>query len=176
MPRRFPKENHVALEDYSAEELSLIAATRAVTHFDLDFGPGLRAQLATCIDERHANRIPQENAALAVNLLEQAVDRMAERLMGEASEQGYHGEQGTTLTAADFQIERDSVVSSQEKRQTVEAELANLTGMPELKKMLSDVRKQALYVVEGVIPRPWRGRSTWCSQGTPAQGKALQPG
>ena len=62
----------------TSDDLALIVETRAISHFDLTFEPGLRIQLSSTISERYKSRIPQENAALAVNLLEQAVDKMAE--------------------------------------------------------------------------------------------------
>ena len=65
----------------TTDDLALIAETRAISHFDLTFEPGLRTQLSSTISERYKSRIPQENAALAVNLVEQAVDKMAERLI-----------------------------------------------------------------------------------------------
>ena len=65
----------------TTNDLALIAETGAISHFDLAFGPVLRTQPSSTISERYKSRIPQENAALAVNLVEQAVDKMAERLI-----------------------------------------------------------------------------------------------
>ena len=161
------------LEDYSCESLALIAETRAASELGLTFGTTaesrseLRSQVATLIEERYAARIPQENAALAVNIVEAASCMMAERLMGCE----YDEATATILTAADFGIEEDRVADSLEKREAVEKELQQLTGMGELKQMLNGIRKQALYVERGGNPKVLQRSFNLCLLGNPGVGK-----
>ena len=168
MRRRFPEENLVVLDDYSADELAEIAARRAASHFELTFEAGLQATVAKVISERYAARIPKENAALAVNIVERAVDMMANRLMSCAE---YTEETACTLTRADFGIEMTDSERLHAKRIAVEAEVDALIGMEELKGMLRDIKKQALYVERGGNRKALERSFNMVLTGNPGVGK-----
>ena len=77
--RRFPHSIH--LEDYSMLELVCIAEQVAETTFGMRFSEGLGTLLENHIAKEYGNIVHQHNAGLAVNLVEDAVGRLAARVV-----------------------------------------------------------------------------------------------
>ena len=142
LPRRFPMRLH--LTDYAPSDLALIAEKVAVERFGCQFEAGLGARLATLIEERYAAEISQLNGGLAVNLVEAATARLAERCMDGAI---FAGPEAETLTADDFGV--DELTADAVKRAAVEAEIEALVGMAEAKTLFNKVRKIAKFVENG---------------------------
>eukprot|EP00927_Polykrikos_kofoidii_P040267 TRINITY_DN34456_c0_g1_i1.p1 TRINITY_DN34456_c0_g1~~TRINITY_DN34456_c0_g1_i1.p1 ORF type:complete len:1702 (-),score=292.40 TRINITY_DN34456_c0_g1_i1:339-5444(-) len=79
LARRFPNRLH--LDDYSPAELAAICETAASQKHQRAFEPGLRDKLARHIEHFFWRDIPQQNAGLAVNMTEQALDRQIVRIV-----------------------------------------------------------------------------------------------
>lgn len=80
LARRFPQRLH--LDDYTPAELAEICEKKAEKH-ERFFEAGLREKLATHIQNFYWRDIAQQNAGLAVNLTEQALDRQIVRLVSK---------------------------------------------------------------------------------------------
>jgi hypothetical protein len=78
LKRRFPGEVH--LSDYTPDELAKIARHYAKDKMQLDFEEvDLEARLAKQIEEQHSIRMNNENASLAIHLVDDALTRRADR-------------------------------------------------------------------------------------------------
>ena len=104
LPRRFSKQIH--LDDYTAQEIALIAKKVAETRFDLRVppelvGPDGIGQLAEWIECRHGHEIHQHNGGLAVNLTEKAFINLSSRVVTENITDG----NDNLLCASDYGIE-----------------------------------------------------------------------
>jgi len=142
LPRRFPNQAH--LSDYTPEELADIAETAAQDRFGLTFEPSLKEKLAVHITDHYISQIPKQNGGLAVNLTEEAMGRMAKRVITDGV---VSGNATTTLTAADFAIAAET--DSEEARRLIEEEIQALVGMAAGKAIFDDMRKRVLYVERG---------------------------
>ena len=78
IPSRFPKSLH--LSDYSAAELAQVCTLVAKKRFNLVLEAGLEDRLAKHIADYYPFQIPEQNARLAVNLVEAAVEKQMDRL------------------------------------------------------------------------------------------------
>ena len=81
LSRRFPQRLH--LDDYSPAELAAICEMVARTRHQREFEPGLRDKLELHIANFYWRDIAQQNAGLAVNLTEQALDRQIVRIVSK---------------------------------------------------------------------------------------------
>ena len=142
LPRRFPNQAH--LSDYTPEELADIAETAAQDRFGLTFEPSLKEKLAVHITDHYISQIPKQNGGLAVNMTEEAMGRMAKRVITDGV---VSGNATTTLTAADFAIAAET--DSEEARRLIEEEIQALVGMAAGKAIFDDMRKRVLYVERG---------------------------
>lgn len=79
LARRFPSRLH--LDDYTPGELAAICEMTSRTRHQRDFEPGLCQKLARHIENFYWRDIAQQNAGLAVNLTEQALDRQIVRIV-----------------------------------------------------------------------------------------------
>ena len=79
LPRRFPLQLH--LEDYSPENLGEIAEQAAKDRFEMRFESGLATRIVNYIKQFRMHDIQKNNAALAINLVEQAMGSLAGRVM-----------------------------------------------------------------------------------------------
>ena len=144
LPRRFPKQVH--LDDYTPAEVAQIAETAATERFRAHFEDGLRDKLVTFIEENYGSQIKQHNGGLAVNLTEEAMGNLAERVMGE----GIFGtEAATTLIAADYKIMEKEADELIKLREDVESEIQGLVGMAAGKSLFDDMRQRVQYVENG---------------------------
>ena len=73
LARRFPLRLH--LPDYNPSELALVCQRKALSEFERTFSPGLLPLLGNHIRDFYSRDISKQNAGLAVNLTERAVDR-----------------------------------------------------------------------------------------------------
>ena len=97
--RRFPKQ--LTLPDYTPNELAKIASFVTKHRFDMNLDVGVERKIQNLIHEKCFNSIPKLNASLPIQMVENAIGQMAERLCTEdiLSEAAY-----TTLIHEDFQI------------------------------------------------------------------------
>merc|ERR1712151_1317697 len=112
------------LPDYSVAELVQIAEKIAQERFSLKFEAGLAPKLARHIEEKHLVDIKQQNASLAVGLVERAVEMLTCRLVeNDASCDRKE------LIPADFGISASVENDEEVARQRIQAELQSLVGM-----------------------------------------------
>ena len=79
LQRRFPKRLH--LNDYSALELAQIMSSYSIHQFEKSFHNDLTlVRLETFIKTFHSTKMPKFNAGLAVELVEQAVQKQTARI------------------------------------------------------------------------------------------------
>ena len=147
--RRFPLRLNLA--DYTCPELAAICRKVAFENFGKAFEPGLEKRLAEHIDEKHAREIAQHNGGLAVNLTEEAVDELSERLVGLLESNPTMGKDelvrlSQQLIASDFGIiEVPQLVREQEK-QKIDEEVSKLIGMDNAKQKLREFKGLMDYV------------------------------
>ena len=172
LPRRFPHTIH--LENYTTHELSRIAMHVAQSRFSRDFEPGLTEKLSEHIKLQHSKDIGEQNGGLSVNLVESAVTNQEDRIMLELEQlkanddgnnhiaDGNHSDnefknteeaekailsQRGTLKEIDFDISNVAEIGgSEEEKAAVEAELASLIGMKNVKKFFHRMRDTAQFV------------------------------
>ena len=163
LPRRFPHTIH--LENYSTDELSRIAAHVAKSRFSRTLDPDLVEDLASHIGVHYSKSMSEQNGGLAVNLVEYAVTNQENRIMSELEElQGEDEddvvedassraaesailEQRSVLKKIDFDIsENPELGASEEEKIAVEAELASLIGMDNVKQFFHRMRDTAQFV------------------------------
>ena len=143
LARRFPLRLH--LPDYTAQELALVCEIKAKTAFDRILAPGLVPALASHIRDFYSRDIPKQNAGLAVNLTERAVDSQISRLVdtndwdGSPAEStqaslkrtktGFLNDERNLLKHIDFGIHETPTLGDAEERQRIRAEVDSLIGM-----------------------------------------------
>ena len=79
MPRRFPQTLHLA--DYTPQQLAVICRKVAKSRFGMSLAPDLEEKLVEEFEGRYFVDIANQNGGLAVNLVETATGRLAERIM-----------------------------------------------------------------------------------------------
>ena len=79
MPRRFPQTLHLA--DYTPQQLAVICRKVAKSRFGMSLAPDLEEKLVEEFEGRYFVDIANQNGGLAVNLVENATGRLAERIM-----------------------------------------------------------------------------------------------
>jgi SpoVK/Ycf46/Vps4 family AAA+-type ATPase/DNA polymerase III delta prime subunit len=82
LPRRFPTQLHLA--DYTAEELTSIAVSRAASFYDMTIAAGVEDKLTHALRTRWASDTKGSNGGFAVKLVEDAVGRLASRVSKQA--------------------------------------------------------------------------------------------
>ena len=90
LPRRFPQTLH--LDDYTPAQLAQICRKVAEDRFNMTFEAGLEQKLIGEFEGKYYVDIPRQNAGLAVNLVEKAVGRLAQRVVESASTAGSSSE------------------------------------------------------------------------------------
>lgn len=198
LARRFPSRLH--LDDYAPAELAAICETASRSKHQREFEPGLREKLATHIENFYWRDIAQQNAGLAVNLTERALDRQIIRIVskypqafqvlgGAASPGGSPTEPAvmlrqrstrglqqikdevTVFTAADFGIEERPTLGDPELRQQVQAEVQRLTGMANVKTFFQEMGRTVAFVERGGDPRVLQTSLNLRLTGNPGTGK-----
>jgi len=167
LPRRFP--HALQLANYTPSELASIAQHVAKARFSRTFEDGLEEKLAKHIKHKYRKDIDEQNGGLSVNLVESAVTNQEDRIMCEfeqsqelllaSSSSAVISEEETrqatqaivdskkVLLAIDFGIKDTPELGTTEKEQKeVEAELASLIGMDNVKKFFHKMKNQALFV------------------------------
>jgi hypothetical protein len=106
--RRFGNRLH--LQDYNPLQIAQICETVARDRFNFDFpttpaanGKTILAEVSMHIQKKHAHEIHNHNGGLAVTLTEQAVGRLAQRVV----QQDIHGAGACVLLAEDYGISPD---------------------------------------------------------------------
>jgi SpoVK/Ycf46/Vps4 family AAA+-type ATPase len=80
LERRFRGSLH--LPDYTPAELAQICVGVARSRYDKEIGPSVQEALAVHIKNYYHREIPTQNGGLAVNIVEAALERQADRLAG----------------------------------------------------------------------------------------------
>jgi len=197
LARRFPNRLH--LDDYSPDELAAICEMTARQKHQRDFEPGLKEKLARHIENFYWRDIPEQNAGLAVNLTEQALDRQIVRIVSKyphafqvpnvraastaagAPSQIVRQRSGiglqeakqaaTIFTAADFGIEERPILGDPEMRAQVRAEVASLIGMANVKHFFEELSSCVAFVERGGDPKVLRTSLNLRLTGNPGTGK-----
>lgn len=198
LARRFPNRLH--LDDYTPEELAHICEMTARVKHQREFEPGLCEKLATHIKNFYWRDIAQQNAGLAVNLTEQALDNQIVRLVSKypsafsvPTGRGPGGpgivlveplvrqrsnvsiqqvkEEVTIFTAADFGIEERPSLGDPELRERVKEEVARLTGMGNVKAFFQEMARTVAFVERGGDPRVLQTSLNLRLTGNPGTGK-----
>eukprot|EP01051_Picozoa_sp_SAG22_P008285 SAG22_NODE_622_length_8493_cov_196.309864_7_plen_1412_part_00 len=144
LPRRFPHLVHLA--DYTPAEVARIAINKLTEReTPVPMQEGLQEALATHIEEKHAHEIPQHNAALAVNLVEGALGRRAQRVhkLVQAGEDVGDVNQ-VLILKDDFGI--GVKPGDVEEQEQIDRMVENMIGMQEAKAMFLKVKKKVEYV------------------------------
>ena len=102
--RRFPLRLH--LQDYDSHVLARIGARYAESRFSLALGKGVEGFLAKRIATCHKQEMEQQNASLPIRLIELAIERMAERVLGDDTSDD--SSTGTDEEEMDSSMEGDS--------------------------------------------------------------------
>merc|ERR1719224_386532 len=152
LPRRLPQSFH--LPDYTPRQLVKIMRRVSVDRFDVEIADELDdARLEEHIASEHGHEISQHNAALAINLVEKAVNRMSQRELKAMQRVGSGaGASDSTeaLVAADFGIDVDEDGRGAEEiaaaRAAIDAEFAALVGMGAVKAWFKELRARVEYV------------------------------
>jgi SpoVK/Ycf46/Vps4 family AAA+-type ATPase len=150
LSRRFPLR--LDLPDYTSAELALIAKKVAHERFGFSFEACLVNKLERHIEEEHRQEVRTHNAALAVGLVERAVERMTCRLMDKVSSP--EGDD-TMLIAADFSIQEANLLEmrAKEEQRKIQEELDLLVGMNGPKEHLRKLSKKIEFVRLGGSPK-----------------------
>jgi len=152
LPRRLPQSFH--LPDYTPRQLVKIMRRVSVDRFDVKIADELDdARLEEHIASEHGHEISQHNAALAINLVEKAVNRMSQRELKAMQRVGSGaGASDSTeaLVAADFGIDVDEDGRGAEEiaaaRAAIDAEFEALVGMGAVKAWFKELRARVEYV------------------------------
>ena len=167
LPRRFPRT--ISLADYTPKQVAEIAAKAAGPRFGLAFADpeSLVKKLERRIADEHAADIPKQNGGLAINLLEQAVNRRLQRLMRD----GGGALADELLIAEDFGIVETPVVAVAELKDAVDAEIDALIGCDQAKDFIKDIKAKVAYVEAGGNPVVLRTCLNVVITGNPGTGK-----
>mmetsp|Transcript_53729 Transcript_53729/g.136414 ORF Transcript_53729/g.136414 Transcript_53729/m.136414 type:complete len:1005 (-) Transcript_53729:237-3251(-) len=151
LSRRFPLR--LDLPDYTSTELALIAEKVARERFGYSLEVGLVKKLERHIEEEHRQDIRTHNAALAVGLVERAIERMTCRMMEKVALS--RGDDDATLVAEDFGIQDTTLaeIKAKEEQQSVQRELGSLVGMDAPKEHLRMLSKKIEFVRMGGSPK-----------------------
>jgi hypothetical protein len=165
LPRRFPHNIH--LDNYTSSQLSSIALHVSQSRFSRNFASGLKEKLSKHITQQYIKDMSEQNGGLSVNLVESAVTNQEDRIMAELEhlrEIDVHGnemeltatqllkekqilKQRLVLTTADFDInDTPNLGESDQAKAEVEAELASLIGMKNVKAFFHRMRDAAKFV------------------------------
>eukprot|EP00929_Paragymnodinium_shiwhaense_P084266 TRINITY_DN45038_c0_g1_i1.p1 TRINITY_DN45038_c0_g1~~TRINITY_DN45038_c0_g1_i1.p1 ORF type:complete len:1715 (-),score=390.58 TRINITY_DN45038_c0_g1_i1:162-5306(-) len=197
LARRFPNRLH--LDDYTPAELATICQTIARQRMQRDFPAGLEERLAEHIEHFHWREIPQQNAGLAVNLCEQALDRQIVRIVarhptafstvlghkagdkqpGLASHVHSHTtvslqdlrEEASVFAPSDFGVEEAPTLGLPEHRARVQKELDRLVGMENVKAFFHEMAKTVAFVERGGDPKVFQTSLNLRLTGNPGTGK-----
>jgi len=164
LARRFPLR--MDLPDYTVSELVAIAEKVARDRFSLSFQAELAPQLARLIEEKHSRDIGQQNASLAVALVERAVEMLTCRFVDSCAICDCK-----ELIPADFGISATVENEEEAARQRIEAELQSLVGMAEPKEYLQKLMKRAEFVRRGGNPAVLQVCMNLVLTGNPGTGK-----
>jgi SpoVK/Ycf46/Vps4 family AAA+-type ATPase len=114
LERRFRGSLH--LPDYTAAELAQICTRVAKSRYEKELAPGLEEALAGHIQDYHHREIASQNGGLAINIVEAALEKQADRLAktfqagaGETDMQALK-KAARMLVPCDFAIE-DEIIS-----------------------------------------------------------------
>lgn len=168
LDRRFPQRLH--LRDYSKDQLAEVCRIKA-RGFGRTFEPGLLEKLAKHIGDFYHREIPQQNAGLALNLTEKAIDQQIERLVahfgGGSLSQDDRGTDlertlswgsvgaaemkamSRILTADDFGISEQPTLGDEEEKEQVLAEVDAMIGMENIKQYFRNIEQSVRYVEQG---------------------------
>ena len=165
LDRRFPQRLH--LRDYSKDQLAEVCRIKA-RGFGRTFEPGLLEKLAKHIGDFYHREISQQNAGLALNLTEKAIDQQIERLVGHfgggSADRGGDLERtlswgsvgaaemkamSRVLTADDFGISEQPTLGDEEEKQQVLAEVDAMIGMDNIKQYFRNIEQSVRYVEQG---------------------------
>ena len=147
LDRRFPQRLH--LPDYSPLQIAQVCAIKARRMFDRTFENGLEERLAGHIRDFHARDIPQQNAGLAVNLTEGAVERQIDRLVTSGSSESSLQLDSRTLTAVDYGVSETPTLGDAEEKVKVLDAVDKMIGMANAKSFFRQITKSVSYVENG---------------------------
>lgn len=178
LDRRFPSTGWLELPNYTSDELARISEVVATSRFDKQFAPGLLPCLSKHISDFHHRDIAQQNGGLAVNLTEQAVNKQIARVFdtfkerlermdtvpegpaGRAEREALNREmsvKAAVLEPPDFGIESGGPsLGRNELKLKVEAKIASLVGLENVKTYFADMARRAAYVERGGNPQALR--------------------
>eukprot|EP01051_Picozoa_sp_SAG22_P010407 SAG22_NODE_936_length_6422_cov_3.290843_1_plen_1340_part_00 len=166
LPRRFPKE--ISLPDYTPEQIAHIALNAAGPQFGLRFADDtLVEKVGKHIGDVHRADIARQNGGLAINLLEQAVNRRLARLM----QAGGGTVADDCLTAEDFGIVEVVAEDRATMKAAVDAEIDALVGCANAKAFIKDIKAKVAYVEAGGNPTVLRTCLNIVITGNPGTGK-----
>ena len=119
--------------------------------FGKTFETGLEKRLAEHIEENHAREISQHNGGLAVNLTEEAVDNLSERLVElmEANPDMDKDEVVSlshVLIASDFGIVEVPQLVREQEKEAIDEKVSKLIGMDNAKQKLLEFKGLVDYV------------------------------
>lgn len=168
LARRFPLR--LDLPDYTSAEIALIAEKVARERFGFPLEAGLAEKLQRHIDEEHRQQVRSHNAALAVSLVERAVEKMTCRLMEQIPSLSGESEM---LIAADFGIHDASAleVKLKEEQQQIQNELDLLVGLDGPKEHLRKLSRKIEFVRLGGSPKLLDSCMNVILTGNPGTGK-----
>lgn len=172
MQRRFPQAIH--LPDYDADQLAEIAVQVAKERYGARFEDGLQAKLAQYMRDQLRAEIPRENAALAVKLVDQAMQMYALSICAEpelAATLSRTDAVGIVLTEQHFKLNETTVEGKLAEQRKVVEEIDALIGMASLKEYVRRIRKTVEYVDQGGDPKVLQGCLNLVLTGNPGTGK-----
>ena len=198
LPSRFPKSLH--LSDYSAAELAQVCTLVAKKRFNLVLADGLEDRLAKHIADYYPFQIPEQNARLAVNLVEAAVEKQMDRLGAAWATEAQLRAQCTNpsrllssslppsrltttrleeycriLTDADFGISVGPTRGDLEERRKIEAEVQGMIGMPSAKAFFEETRQLVQFLEAGGNPQILRTSLNMVITGNPGAAMVVPP-
>jgi SpoVK/Ycf46/Vps4 family AAA+-type ATPase len=190
LDRRFPSRLH--LQDYSRHELARVCEVKA-RGFGRNFEPGLLKKLAKHIGDFYHREIPQQNAGLALNLTEAAIDRQIERLVEQFSDvpsqpgdsdggetltrtlswvpAAQIREESRTLTADDFGISERPSLGDEDLKVRVLQEVDAMIGMSNAKAFFQQIATSVAYVEQGGNVQLLKTSLNMVITGNPGTGK-----
>ena len=198
LPSRFPKSLH--LSDYSAAELAQVCTLVAKKRFNLVLEDGLEDRLAKHIADYYPFQIPEQNARLAVNLVEAAVEKQMDRLGAAWATEAQLRSQCTNpsrllssslppsrltttrleeycriLTDADIGISVGPTRGDLEERRKIEAEVQGMIGMPSAKAFFEETRQLVQFLEAGGNPQILRTSLNMVISGNPGAAMVVPP-
>lgn len=163
LSRRFPLR--LDLPDYSVQDIAQIAVRVAKQRFGLSCEDGLRQKLERHIEEQHRTEIKNQNAGLAISLVERGVEHMTSRMMSQPDQSA------NILTAPDFGIVDATENDMAKERAALREELESLVGMAEPKEYLRKLLSRVEFVRLGGSPKVLEVCMNLVLTGNPGTGK-----